>query len=168
MFAVDDMSVCASMHVCVFGIIQCACMWVNSPPSLCVWLRVTAIWTRLWDPDPIHIRVRYGVDTLAIRRPIHELIQSSVPVRVVKTRRRFSSKIASFHVSVCSYVIFLFIVASSIYILLVLFHVTTDIFYQYVYLYHFIRNQWASTLILWLLWVFIEVISCVSISSSLV
>ena len=46
----------------------------------------------------------YGPDTQAIRRPTHGMISRFVPVRAVKTRRRFESKIASFHVSACSYV----------------------------------------------------------------
>ena len=46
----------------------------------------------------------------------HRMIRRSVPVRAVKTRRRFRFKIASFHVSVCSCIISSFIVISSIYI----------------------------------------------------
>jgi len=65
------------------------------------------------DMDPlqdIRICTRYGPDTLAIRRPIHGMIWRSIPLRALKTRRRFGSKTASFHVSVCSRVIFLFTV----------------------------------------------------------
>ena len=58
------------------------------------------------DPDPIRIRDRCGPDTMAIRRPIHGMIRRSVQVRAVKTRRWFGSETASFHMSVCSYVIF--------------------------------------------------------------
>ena len=39
------------------------------------------------DPNPIRIRALCGADTMAIRRPIHEKIRGSVPVRAVKTRR---------------------------------------------------------------------------------
>ena len=56
------------------------------------------------DPDPIRIRARCEPDTQAIRRPVHEMICRTVPVRVVKTRWRFGFETASFHVSVCSYV----------------------------------------------------------------
>ena len=82
-----------------------------------VWLRATAFRIRLvrsgpvaGDPDPIRIRARCGPDTKVIRRPTHGMIRISVPVRTVKTRRRFSSEIASFHVSVCSSVVFYFTV----------------------------------------------------------
>jgi len=59
------------------------------------------------DPDPIRICANYEPDTLAIRKPTHEIIRRSPRVRAVKTRRRFGSKTASFHVSVCSCIIFL-------------------------------------------------------------
>jgi len=79
--------------------------------SSCVRLRVAVLWTRSYDPkpvtgdpDPIQICVRCGFDTLPIRRPTHEMIQRSILVRAVKTRRRIGSKIVSFHVSIYSYV----------------------------------------------------------------
>ena len=53
------------------------------------------------DTDPIRIGARHGSDIQAIRRPILGMIQRSVSVRAVKTRWRFGSKTASFHVSVC-------------------------------------------------------------------
>jgi len=53
-------------------------------------------------PDPIRISPRYGSDTLAIQRPIHEMIWRFIPVHAVKAIRRFGFKIASFHVSVYS------------------------------------------------------------------
>jgi len=50
---------------------------------MCVWLHVAAIRTRSWDPNPvtedpdplqeIRICARYELDTLAIRRPTHEM-----------------------------------------------------------------------------------------------
>ena len=58
------------------------------------------------DPNQIRICALYGPDLLVIRRPPHEMIQRFVPIRAVKTRRRFDSKIASFHVSVCLLVYF--------------------------------------------------------------
>ena len=54
------------------------------------------------DPDPIQICARCGPDTMVIRRPIYGMIRRPVPVRAVKTRRRFGSETASFHVSVRS------------------------------------------------------------------
>jgi len=51
-------------------------------------------------------------DTLAIRRPINGMIRRSVPVHAMKTRWRFGSKTASFHVNICSSIISLFIIAS--------------------------------------------------------
>ena len=62
------------------------------------------------DPDPIRIHVRYGPNTQAIQRPIHEMTRRSVLVHAVKIERRFDSETASLHVSVCSYVIFFFTV----------------------------------------------------------
>ena len=56
------------------------------------------------DPDPTQNCARYEPGTLAFRRPTHEMIQRFVLVHAVKTRRRFGSKIVSFHVSVYSYV----------------------------------------------------------------
>ena len=92
------MYVCGCVPVCV-----CTCVRV----SLSVWLRVAVFRIRLVrsgpvveDPDPIRIRARCGPDTQAIRRPIHGMSRRSVLVRAVKTRRRFSSEIASFQVSV--------------------------------------------------------------------
>jgi len=76
------------------------------------------------DPDPIWNRDCYGHDSQAIRRPIHRMICRSVPVRAVKTRRRFGFKTVSFHVSVCSCIIFLIYCCLYYYILSVSFHVT--------------------------------------------
>ena len=62
-----------------------------------------------WDLDPLQeiwIGARYGPNALAIRKPTHGMIRRSVPVRAVKTRRRFGSKTASFYVSVCLLVYF--------------------------------------------------------------
>ena len=73
------------------------------------------------DPDPIRIRVHWGPDTLAIRRPTHRMIQRFVAVRAVKTKWRFGFK---FHVSICSYLFSYLPLSVSIYILLVSFHVT--------------------------------------------
>jgi len=92
---------------------------VNSP-SLCVCLVAwysdanSFMWSEpvIGDPDPIRIHVRSGPDTLAIRRLTYEMIGRFVPVHAVKTRRRFGSKISSFHVGVCSHVFSIFIVAS--------------------------------------------------------
>ena len=82
--------------------------------------------THSYDPNSamgVHICARYGPDTLAIRRPTQEMIQRSIPVNAVETRQ-FRPKIASFHVSVCSCIIFLFTVVSWRLYVLVSFHVT--------------------------------------------
>jgi len=96
------------------------CVWVLIPLSLYTWLRVAAMQTRSWDPNlitedqnPIRTCVCCGSDRLAIRRPINGMIRRFLPVRAVKTRRWFGSKTASFHVSVCFCVIFLFIVINA-------------------------------------------------------
>jgi len=73
------------------------------------------------DPDPIRVRARCGPDAQPIRRPIHGMIRRSVPVRAVKTRWRFGSETAPFHVSVRSCV---FTVVCMLYMLLLSFHVT--------------------------------------------
>jgi len=66
------------------------------------------------DMDPLARSgpVTGGPDTQVIQRPKYGTILRSILVRTVKTRRRFSFKIASFHVSVCSYIIFLFTAVS--------------------------------------------------------
>jgi len=72
----------------------------------CVLQRFGSVWwdpnLATGDPDPIRIRAQFGPDTMVIWRPIHGMIRRSVSVRAVKTRWRFGSKTASFHVSVCS------------------------------------------------------------------
>jgi len=62
------------------------------------------------DSNSVYIGARYGPDTLAIRRPTHGMIRRFVPVRAVKTRRRFGFKTVSFHVIIYSYIISLFTV----------------------------------------------------------
>jgi len=81
---------------------------------------------------------RCRLDTLAIRRPTHKMIRNFVSVRTVKTRRWFGPEIASFHVSVCSYIFFLFTVTSRC-SCSYLYHFiwSIDTFYQYDYLYSF-------------------------------
>ena len=94
--------------------------------SMCVRLYVAAFRTHLVRPGPItetRTFVCWGPDTLTIRRPTHEMIRRFVLVRAVKTRWRFGSKTVSFHVSACYYVISLFTVVSSVYMLLLSFHV---------------------------------------------
>ena len=91
----------------------------------CVLQRFGSIWwdpnPATGDPDPIQIRARCGPNTMAIRRSTHEMIHRSVPVHAVKTRRRFGSETASFHVSVRYCV---FTVVGMPYMLLLSFHVT--------------------------------------------
>ena len=116
--------VCVRMHVWV--LCMYLCLYVCDG---CVLQYFRPVW---WDPnpasgdpDPIQIRARCGPDTMAIRRPIHGMIRKSIPVRAVKTRWWFGSKIVSFHVSVCFCLISLFIV------------VNMYLFYQCDYLMYF-------------------------------
>jgi len=90
----------AWVYACVRVCMWCVYVRVYIRMSSCIELRVTAIQTRSWDPDPIRIRARCGPDTLAIWGPAHEMIRKFVPVRIVKTRCPFESKTASFHVNV--------------------------------------------------------------------
>jgi len=102
-------------------------VYVLIPLPLCARLRATAFRTRLYDLDllqELQIGVRYGPNTMAIRRQIHEMIRRLVPVHAMNTRRRFGSKTASFHVSVSSCIIYLFIVVCIVYMLFISFHVT--------------------------------------------
>jgi len=55
-------------------------------------------------PEPDSNLCHYGFDTLAIRRSTHGMIRRFVAVHAVKSKWRFGSKAASFHVSVYSYV----------------------------------------------------------------
>ena len=146
------MYACLYMCVCV-----CVGVWINIYMFLCVFICTCVfVYHHVWlvacysdansfvqselvtgDPNPIRIHVRYGPDTLAIERLTHGMIWRSVPVHAVKTRRRFGSKITTFHVSVCSCIIFLLIIVSIIYMLSVSFQWPSDLFYQYDYLYYF-------------------------------
>ena len=75
-------------------------------------------------PGPDSDSCRCGSDTQAIRRPIHGMIRRLVPVHAVKTRRRFGSETASFHVSVRSCAFPYLPLSVCIYMLLLSFHVT--------------------------------------------
>ena len=93
--------VCVRMHVWVLSVYLCL--------YVCVGCVLQCFRPVRWDPNPatgdpypIRIRARCEPDTQAIRRPTHEIIHRSVSVHAVKTRQQFGSKIASFHVSVCS------------------------------------------------------------------
>ena len=112
--------ICMGIRVCMYYVSLCVCVRVCLYIIVCVWLRVTAfsgsfMWSELSNRsfefvfivDPIH----WQFENRSMRW------SRSVPVHTVKTIWRFGSKTASFYVSICSYVIFLFIVVSSIYIL---------------------------------------------------
>ena len=107
-------------------------------------------------------------DTLASWKPTHEMIRRSVPIRTVKTRRRFGSKTASFYVSVRSCVFPHFPLSVCVYIYTYHFIWLSVIFYLFDCLYHFTRRQWAFTIFILLIWMFISVISCTNIDSGLV
>ena len=86
-----SMYVCVYLYMYVFGYVLQHFRFVRWYPN-----------PATGDPDLIRIRARCEPDTQAIRRPIHGMIRRLVPVRAVKTRRRFGSETASFHVSVRS------------------------------------------------------------------
>ena len=108
--------------------VMCVCIRVYVYVSLCVQLRVAVVMDSFMQSElgngRSELRVCCGPDARKIRRLIYRMIRRSVPVRTVKTRQRFGCKTVSFHVSVCSFIISLFIVVSIIYMLLVSFHVT--------------------------------------------
>jgi len=103
MYVYVGVHVCVGVLVSVFSIYLYLFVCVG-----CVLQRSESfgeIRTVVGDPDPIRVRARCGPDTQPIRRPIHGMSRRSVLVRAVKTRRRFGSETALFHVSVCSYTI---------------------------------------------------------------
>jgi len=140
--------VCLSVYMHVHTV--CMCLYIN----MCIWLRVAAamdpfgeIQTHSWDPnqvtgdpDPIWIRIRCGSDTLAIRKPTNGIIWRFIPVRAVETRWRFGSKIASFHVSFCLCLIFLFTVVTRYLYFSLIISCDYLMIYQCDYLYHFMRH----------------------------
>jgi len=112
------------------------CMCAGVYPYVCtlvfVWVHVLGnmlqrfglVW---WDPDPLRetrICVHRGLNSQENRRPIHEMIWRLVPVRAMKTRWQFGSKIVSFHMSVCSCVFPYLPLSACIYMVLSSFHVT--------------------------------------------
>ena len=94
-------------------------------------------------PRPDLDSCRCGPDTMVIRRPTHGMIRISVPVCAVKTRRLFGSETASFHVSVRSCVL---TIVGMHYSCSYHFMWLSVIFYQFDYLYHFMRHLWLFTL----------------------
>ena len=79
----------------------------------------TIIRTRSCDPNSVtggSELCSLWTDTLAIRIRTYEMIWRSVPIHAVKTRQQFRSKSTSFHVSVCSCIISLLTIVSSVYI----------------------------------------------------
>jgi len=114
------MRVCCRVYTCTR---ICLCEFICLVACYSVSDSFGKIRTVVGDPDPIRICARCGPDTQVIRRLIHGMICKSVPVRTAKTRQRFSSKTASFHVSVCSHV-FLYLLLSVVFMyLFVSFHV---------------------------------------------
>ena len=76
------------------------------------------------DPKMIQIHDRRVPIHQAIRRSTHEIVRRSVPVHAVQTWWQFRPETVLFHVSICSCIIFLFIIVSSINMLPISFHVT--------------------------------------------
>ena len=143
--------VCYNIHACIYvyicvytciriyvGVHVCLCVYVEEcirvRGYICVFMCLVVCYsvtdlfgeirTIAGDPDPIRICASYRPNTIAIRKSIHGMIRRSVPVRAVKTRRRFSSKTASFHVNVCSWVFLYLLLLVCAYMLLLSFHVT--------------------------------------------
>ena len=120
--------------------------------------------TRSCDLDPLReIRscTRYGSDTQAIRKPTNGMIWRFVPVRAVETRRRFGSKIASFHVSVSSCLFSYLPLSVGIYILLVSFQVTVWLILLVWLPIFFHEISVSAHPILLFIWAFINIIVCV-------
>jgi len=122
--------VCVYLYICMYvGVHVCVCTC-----GMHEWVHVWACYVCMLIPLPLCVfgcvlqrlrtrsrsklgnmrfRLVFIMDlTLAIQRPTHGMIQRSVPVRAVKTRRRFRFKITSFHVSVWFCVIFLFTIVN--------------------------------------------------------
>ena len=118
-----DVHICVHVHVWV--LIVYLCLYV------CVGHVLQRFGLVRWDPNPatrdpypIQIRAHCGTDTMVIRRPIHGMIHRSVLDRAVKTRWRFGSETASFHVSVRSCVFSYLPLSVCVYMLLLSFYVT--------------------------------------------
>ena len=156
----DRIHECVCMCICGVGmctVYVCVRSWVG--------LHVAAVQTRLVRSGPIIrdlVSCSLWTDIMVIRRPMHEMIRRSVPVRAVKTRRWFDSETVSFHVSVRSYVSPYLPLSVCIYRLLLSFHVTFCYIYQFHYFYSFMRYVWLFTLITYLIWTRTSVILCVT------
>ena len=115
------MWVYTSVYACIlWSVYVYESMFVLIHVFSCMLQRFGSVW---WDPNLIRIRAHCGPDTMAIRRLAHEMIRKSVPVRAVKTRQRFGSETASFHVSVRSCTFPYLPLPVCIYMLHLLFHV---------------------------------------------
>ena len=110
-YAYVSVCTCVRVYLCLR---VCVFAWYNDTDPL-VWSEPIAR-----DSDLYPLWIRYIGDW----KLTHRIIPRFVPVRSVKTRRHFGSKIASFHVRVCFCIISLFTVVSSIYMLFISFHVT--------------------------------------------
>ena len=116
------MSTCMCMYKCVWVGIYIVSIWLDGTVFRTCLVRSGPV---TGDSDPTRIRVRRGADTLTIWRLTDRMIRRSIPAHAVKSRRRFGFKTASFHVSICSCIIFL------------IYHCL----YYYMFLYHF---MWLS------------------------
>jgi len=101
--------VCLGVHMCVHGYTRMyvrVCMCTSECSVACYGDVDSFVWSELGNKrlDSIRICTRYGPDTLVIQRPTYEMIQRSILVRAVKTRRWFGCKNVSFNVSICFYV----------------------------------------------------------------
>jgi len=120
------MNVYRCMYVCVYLYMYiCGCARVQECiyVYVCVRLRVAVIGTRLIRSRPItgdldwcSLWTRYTGDLKTDLLDDPEICT----VNVVKTRRRFESKIVSFHVSVCSYIYFFIYHCQYIYVICII------------------------------------------------
>jgi len=149
---------CVHVYLCV-RVFTCACGYVLQ--------RFEPVGEDLDLLREIQTCTRYGPDSLAIWKLIHEMIWRFVLVRAVKTR--WWSDLKSCHFMwVFVHVSFTYL-SLSVLSICYLYHFMwpSDLFYQYDYLYHFMRHQRAFTLFIQLIWAFISIISCVSCSTLL-
>jgi len=116
-------------RVCCIRIRVCVRLDVRMSSS--VWLCATATRIRSVVPSSVTEGLGHNSDLCPLWtqyigdwRPIHGMIRRSVSVRAVKTRRRFGSETASFHVSVRSCAFPYLPLSVGIYILHLSFHVT--------------------------------------------
>jgi len=139
-------------------------VYVNSPPSLCIWLCGTVLRSRPWDsdPDPIWIRARCGPIR---RRFVNRSMGWSVyQYRFVQWRPDDDSALKLRHF------MWVFVLTSFLYLLLPVVFMSLFVSFH-VIIWHTLpvwlpmslhMTSWLYTLCISLIWVFIDVILCIS------